>query len=128
MPVIHLTDIAVSALRTPGTYHDENTSAFAIRVGKNRKTWFVIRGRERIRTTIGRYPAMSLADARKEAKKLLLEQPTKSANVTFAVAYEQYKEELTSRKPRTQAEYKRLLDKYFVPQIGKTRLAELTYE
>jgi integrase len=125
----HFTDIAVSALRTPGTYYDESTPAFGIRVGKSRKTWFVIRGRERIRTTIGRYPATSLAQARKEAKKLLLEAPTKNSNVTFTQAYELYKQEqLSTRKPRTQAEYKRLLDKYFVPTLGKKRLADLTYE
>jgi hypothetical protein len=129
MSVIHFTDIAVSALRTPGTYYDETTPAFGIRVGKNRKTGFVIRGRERIRTNIGRYPATSLADARKEAKKLLLEQPTPNATVTFNAAYEKYKtEHLAIRKPRTEAEYKRLLDKYFIPKLGRKRLAELTYE
>ena len=104
MPRIHFTDIAVSALRTPGTYFDETTPAFGLRVGKNRKTWFVIRGRERLRTNIGRYPGTSLADARKEAKKLLLETPKKNANVTFKAAWEFYTtEHLASRKPRTQA-------------------------
>jgi hypothetical protein len=57
-PVKHLTDIVVSRLSTPGTYFDETTPAFAIRVGKNRKTWFVIRGRERERTDIGQYPCI----------------------------------------------------------------------
>jgi integrase len=129
MPVIHFTDIAVSALRTPGTYYDESTPAFGIRVGKNRKTWFVIRGRERLRTDVGRYPVTSLAEARKDAKKLLLERPTKNANIKFSAAYDQYRaEHLATRKPRTQAEYKRLLDKYFVPKFATKRLAELTYE
>ncbi len=78
MPRIHLTDIAVSRLSAPGTYYDETTPAFGLRVGKNRKTWFVIRGRKRLRTTIGRYSehGVSLADARKEAKRLLAEEPT----------------------------------------------------
>ena len=67
MPVTHLTDVVVSRLKTPGTYYDESTPAFAIRVGKNRKTWVVIRGRERERTNIGKYPQLGLADARKEA-------------------------------------------------------------
>jgi len=47
MPSIHLTDLAVSRLKTPGTYYDDATPAFGIRVGKNRKTWFVIRGPQR---------------------------------------------------------------------------------
>jgi hypothetical protein len=60
MPVAHLTDVMVSRLRMPGTYFDETTPAFGIRVGKNRKTWIVIRGTERVRTRIGHYPALSL--------------------------------------------------------------------
>jgi integrase len=129
MPVCHMTDIAVSAFRTPGTYYDECTPAFGIRVGKSRKTWFVIRGRERIRTTIGRYPAVGLADARRQAKKLLLETPNKNANTTFAAAYQLYQEEhLATRRLRTRSEYKRLVDKYFVPALGKKRLSDLTYE
>lgn len=129
MPHVHFTDIAVSALRTAGTYYDETTPAFGLRVGKNRKTWFVVRGRERIRTTIGRYPAVTLAEARKEAKKLLLETPTKHANIKLGGAYEQYKlEHLAGRKPRTQADYQRLFGKYFIPSLGTKRLSELTYE
>jgi hypothetical protein len=38
MPTLHMTDVVVSRLREPGTYYDETTPAFAIRVGKNRKT------------------------------------------------------------------------------------------
>jgi integrase len=128
MPVTHITDIVVSRLKAPGTYFDETTPAFGIRVGKNRKTWIVMRGAKRQRVRIGHYPAMSLADARKEAKKLLTEQPTRSPTIKFAEAYEQYKQWLTTKKPRTQSEYKRLLDKYFVPKIGKKRLVELQYE
>jgi integrase len=128
MPVTHLTDIVVSRLKEPGTYFDETTPAFGIRVGKNRKTWIVMRGQIRQRVRIGHYPAMSLADARKEAKKLLTELPTRNPGIKLAEAYEQYKQALTARKPRTQAEYKRLLDKYFIPKIGKKRLAELQYE
>ncbi len=71
MPVTHLTDIVVSRLQEPGTYFDKTTPAFGIRVGKNRKTWIVIRGRERVRTRIGHYPAVSLAKARKQALVLL---------------------------------------------------------
>jgi hypothetical protein len=70
MPRLHMTDIAVSALRTPGTYYDESTPAFGIRVGKSRKTWFVIRGHQRLRTNIGRYPATSLAKARRDRSNL----------------------------------------------------------
>ena len=125
---IHLTDIVVQRLQKAGTYYDETLPGFGIRVGKNRKTWIVMRGQIRQRVRIGHYPAMSLADARKEARKLLIEKPTRNPAITFETAYDIYKQELTSRKPKTQVEYKRLMAKYFVPRIGKKRLAELLYE
>jgi integrase len=128
MPVTHLTDIVVSRLAKPGEYYDETTPAFAIRVGKNRKTWFVIRGRERERTNIGRYPALSLADARKEAKKLLTEAPAKNSKMTFKEAADAYKEAIKSKKPRTQRDYNRILDKYLLPKLGAKKLADVDYD
>ena len=123
-----MTDVVVSRLKSSGTYFDETTSAFGLRVGKNRKTWFVIRGRERLRTTIGQYPTTSLADARKEARKLLTEEPTKADRITFDAAYELFKEALKSRKERTQYDYKRVLDKYLQPKFGAWKLGEISYE
>ncbi len=125
---VHVTDIVVQRLQRSGTYWDETTPGFGVRVGKNRKTWIIMRGQVRQRVRIGHYPSMSLADARKQAKKLLTEAPTRNPAITFSTAYEDYKNSLTARKPKTQAEYKRLLEKYFTPQIGRKRLAELQYE
>src|SRR5690348_5500625 len=106
MPSTHLTDIVVQRLKNPGTYFDATTPAFGLRVGKNRKTWIVMRGKERLRTRIGHYPAMSLADARKEAKKLLSEAPLDAkARTTFSAAYTTYAVFLESKKPKTKAEY-----------------------
>ena len=68
MPKLHMTDVVVSRLKLSGSYYDATTPAFGLRVGKNRKTWFVVRGRERLRTNVGQYPAISLADARKEVQ------------------------------------------------------------
>ena len=52
MPTLHLTDIAVRQLKSPGVYLDQTLSNFGVRVGKRRKTWIVVRGRERVRTKI----------------------------------------------------------------------------
>jgi integrase len=125
---LHMTDIVVSRLQKPGTYWDETTPAFGIRVGKNRKTWIVMRGQIRQRMRIGHYPAVSLADARKEAKKLLTEAPTRNVAMSFATACEEYKLSIASLRPKTQSEYKRFLDTYFVSRIGRKRLSELQYE
>jgi len=123
----HLTDAFVSRLKTPGTYYDKTTPAFGIRVGKNRKTWIVVRGRDRIRTRIGHYPAVSLADARKEAKKLLTELPGPKTP-TLGEAYAKFKEAIQDLKPRTQRDYKRMIGKYLVPKFERKKLADITYD
>jgi hypothetical protein len=71
MASVHLTDVVVSRLKTPGIYYDTTTPAFGVRVGKHKKVWVITRGRDRQRVSIGQYPEMSLADARKEGKRLL---------------------------------------------------------
>lgn len=92
MPSLHLTDLSVRALKgTAATtyYWDTTTPAFGLRVGKRAKTWTVMRGRARERLTIGRYPDLSLTDARKEAKRLLIEpiaELSKSYRITFEAA------------------------------------------
>jgi integrase len=128
MPRVHLTDVVVQRLKAVGIYYDTKSPAFGIRVGKNRKAWVVTRGVDRQRITLGQYPNMTLAEARKAARTLLAQEPTQKTGRTLAEAYGEYTEALTSRKPRTQAEYKRLIKKYFIPPLGKKRLAELTYE
>ena len=42
------------------------------RCGKRRKTFVVMTGKQRKRSTIGHYPQMSLQDARRRARHLLL--------------------------------------------------------
>jgi integrase len=128
MPVVHLTDIVVSRLKLPGTYFDETTPAFGVRVGKNRKTWIVMRGVQRQRVRVGHYPTLSLADARKEAKKLLTEEPVKHSKMTFQAACDLYKEAIKAKKPRTQRDYKRILDKYLLPKLGLKRLSDIEYD
>jgi integrase len=128
LPRIHLTDVVVSRLKAPGTYYDRTTPAFGLRVGKHRKTWFVIRGRERLRTTIGSYPAVSLAAARKEAKQLLTEAPAKGDRMTFDAAYALFKDHIKRRKPRTQHDYKRVLEKHLQSILCGKKLPDIEYE
>jgi integrase len=125
---LHFTDLAIARLKEPGEYHDDATLGFAIRVGKNRKTWFIIRGRQRVRTNVGQYPDVTLADARKEAKMLLTQTVTKYANIKLSAAYDLYKEVIATKKPRTQRDYKRIIDKYLISNLGSKKLSELVYE
>jgi integrase len=129
MPVAHLTDIVVSRLKKPGTYFDTHLPAFGIRVGKNRKTWIVMRGRSRTRTSIGRYPAVSLAEARKKAMVLLGSAVEAKAKApTFAEALAQfYAVHLPTLKPRTQYAVRRILDRHFAPSLKHKRLDEILH-
>lgn len=128
MPRLHMTDIVVSRLKQPGTYYDQTTPAFGLRAGKNRKTWFVIRGRERLRTNIGQYPSISLADARKRARMLLTEETTRGDRMTFGDAYELFKEAKKSKKPRTRYDYQRVIEKHLRPPLGNKKLSAIAYE
>jgi integrase len=127
MASVHLTDVVVSRLREPGIYYDSTTPAFGVRVGKHRKAWVITKGEDRQRITIGRYPSMSLAEARKEAKKLLADDTPRSTRITFSKAYEEYKAVISSKKPRTQRDYNRMLGKHLAP-LHKKQLPEITYE
>jgi integrase len=127
MPTTHLTDIVVQRLKTPGSYFDDTTPAFGIRVGKHRKTWIVMRGVSRTRIRLGHYPAVSLSDARTAARKILVGEETAPAKLTFEAGYERFKEaHLVHKKPRTQRDYKRIIDKHFLPHLRKTNLAKIT--
>ena len=129
MPVVYLTDVVVSRLNELGTYFDETTPAFGIRVGKNRKTWIVIRGRERVRTRIGRYPAVSLAKARKQALVLLGSPVEPQVEVPkFAEAVQQfYAIHVPTMKPKTQYQIKRVINRYFDRPLQHKRLDEITH-
>ena len=75
-----LTDLSVSSLKPPArgqfTCWDTALRGFGIRVSvAGAKSWVVMAGRSRKLSTLGRYPAMSLKDAR-VAAKLALAQPS----------------------------------------------------
>ncbi|MBV9955272.1 MAG: integrase arm-type DNA-binding domain-containing protein [Pseudolabrys sp.] len=130
MPGEHLTDIVVSRLKAPGTYFDRTTPAFGIRVGKNRKTWIVVRGRERARTRLGHYPDLPLAQARKKALVLLGSPIAREAPAPkFGEALAQfYAVHVPTLKLRTQYQIKRLLDRHFAPSLSSKRLNEITHD
>jgi len=128
MPSIVLTDLTIRSLKAErrADYWDAKTPSFGVRVGKRSKI-FVAKVQNR-RITIGAYPAISLADARRKALALKSENaPVPVATVTFEHAYEKFKEAHCSRKrARTQHDYKRVLEKHFLPHLRATRLSNIT--
>ena len=115
MPRVHMTDVVVSRLKEPGTYFDQTTPAFGLRVGKNRKTFFVIRGRERLRTNVGKYPAVSLADARKEAKRLLTEELDQGRPNDLRCSLGPLQAHAGDEKTATKRDYIRVIEKHLKP-------------
>src|ERR1700733_6941547 len=69
-----LTDVTVRTL-PEGLHLDARIPSFGIRVGKRRRTWIVIKGKNRTKVSLGQYPAMSLADARRRAMAELSKAP-----------------------------------------------------
>lgn len=130
VPNIHLTDISVRSLKpseTSVTYWDDITPSFGIRVGKNAKTWTIMRGRNRERLSIGRYPDLSLAEARAEAKRLLSSAPEpKMISKTFAAAREEYLENNYADSTSLHRHHVTLILRKHFKAIEGEKLAEVT--
>src|SRR5215204_7338171 len=76
MPKLRLTSPAVERLAVPSLgqveYYDTHLPAFGLRVSySGTKAWFVMTrvNRKLTRVTLGRYPVMSLAEAREKARE-----------------------------------------------------------
>lgn len=111
MPKIRLTDLTVQKLKA-GLYFDEKLPAFGIRVGKNRKTWLVTKGRNRTKVSIGHYPSLSLADARKKAQ-IALGSPLEARTApAFPTALDAFLAQ-DRWKPSSRREIERTLRRHF---------------
>jgi integrase len=72
---VHLTDLGLRKLTQPAsgqvTYWDAATPGFGVRLSAKCKSYVVMYGEKRKLKTLGRYPYLALADARKQAKRFL---------------------------------------------------------
>jgi integrase len=131
-----LTDIVLRNLRPPEqgqmTYHDDALRGFGVRVSQGgSKTFIVVHGVNRERTSIGRYPIVSLADARLRAKQLLAERTLgkeRQQRVPFNEALERFIAThcRPKNKPRTATETARLLNKHFLPPFRRMSLSDVS--
>ncbi len=119
----HLTDISLKKLSLPEkgqiTHWDTTTPGFGIRCSSKSKSFVVMYGVKRKLKTLGKYPTLSLADARKEAKRFIVEldqQPASNQlnSITFKQAKENFLADCEGRnKERTVKDYTRLLNRHF---------------
>jgi hypothetical protein len=109
---IHFTDLSIRSLRE-GVYFDDRTPSFGIRVGKNRRTWLVLKGDNRTKVRLGHYPALGLADARRKAL-IALGSPFEPADApTFPEARQEFLAQ-DRWKESSRYEIARNLNRYFL--------------
>jgi integrase len=133
VPKKSLTELTLKSLRTPThgqiTYWDTQLTGFNIRLSPGgAKTFSVVVGPQRRRVTIGRYPLVPLAVARKRAREILLKatlNPHKRPSLSFEEAVRRYLhiKELEVR-PSTFKQYKNIFDVHF--HFGLTLIEDIT--
>ena len=141
-----LTDRGVASLKPkPGeartAFWDAGTAGFGIRVSANSKTWickYFLNGRQ-YRMGLGGYPAVRLAEARKEALAVKArvargENPAAEKQAAknmprpdmFATAADTFIEKYARKRGnKSWRETKRLLDKHVVPVWGRRPIREI---
>jgi integrase len=134
VPKTHLTDLSVKALAPPPSgqvdYWDMSMPGFGLRVSQGgSKTFMVMHGERRKRVKIGRYPQISLANARTEAKLILAEATLHKGivSITFEVALERFLATHCKKnnKASTAKETERLLRRHFLPRLARRQLGDI---
>lgn len=144
MPSLKLTPRGVASLSTDKVqeeFWDELVPGLALRVGRGgTRTWLIryrANGKHR-RLTIGRYPHLSLADAREKARAKLAaaqdgedpaqdRQTRRSKDVTFgALADEVLEAKVETTRETTRRERRRIVDSELVPAWGDRPAASIT--
>jgi len=112
---VRLNEVSIKALPFPEkgqkTYFDDSLPGFCVRVSTRSKSFVVVYGKERRFKTLGRHPELSLAEARKEAKRFFAYLPSKpSSKHTYDEAVEQFlKYTKDHNRPETIRQYKTYL-------------------
>lgn len=115
---MQLTELGIRTLKPPKKgqklYRDTTLAGFGCRVSQGgTKTFVLVRGKERQFITLGRYPIITLAQARAEAKRLLAEFTLgrgRPKSLTYDQAVELFlADKANAKRERTVSGYKRLL-------------------
>ncbi|MEL6465505.1 MAG: tyrosine-type recombinase/integrase [Pseudomonadota bacterium] len=132
MPRTALSDRTLKTLAPPTsgqtTYWDEGLSNFGVRISQGgAKSFVVVYGPNRTRKTLGRYPTISLKQAREKAKELLAE-VTLGIDKQRSISWKQARERFLldcerKNKPNTVAYYRKRLDAHF--RYGARNLADI---
>jgi len=129
-----LTDLSIRVLKAPAkgqaTYLDNGLKGFGVRVSQGgTKSFVLVHGKSRERITIGRYPVISLADARTAARRILAEETLgqhRAKAVRFEDAFDLYVANHCKQHLRlsTAKETERLLRR-LMPKLRHEKLHEI---
>ena len=126
MPRQHLSDMTVRTAEPPAsgsvTFWDSSVRNFGLRITSTGARSFIILIGSGRRQVIGRWPTISLAQARSKAKQIFAER-TLGRYQPRTIAWEAARAEYLSHakaknRPSTYVEYERILNRYF-PFAGK---------
>ena len=131
---MRLTDVSIRSLPAPEKgqriYFDDTIRSFGCRVSQGGTRTFVVQhGFDRQMITIGRYPTVSLAAAREEARRILAERVLRKRRPE-SISWDEAKQRFLSHcekriRPRTVSNYTRVLNRF---SFGGRRLSEITAE
>jgi integrase len=127
-----LTELALRSIAPPAagtiTVWDGATKNFGCRVSAAGTKSFIVLVGSGKRRTIGRYPIISLAEARAEAKRILAEKTlghTFERSIPFDDALRQFLDHCAeTKRPLTTRDYTRLLTNHF--PFARTQLGDIT--
>jgi len=133
---MHLSDRTIAALKAPSggqaEYRDDTLAGFSVRVSKGgTKTFTIVYGSPRKRVTLGRYPIITLAQAREKARKLLPHRMLHGdapPDLTFEDAMTLFLKVHCAEhnRPSTAREIERLLRRHFLPRLGPRALKDIS--
>lgn len=129
MPVITFTDLSLSKLSSENQtrFMCAGLPGFGILVGKRKKTFFVMHGKDRRIQTLGKYPAVSLKDARSKALAIIDGTVGIQGAQNPEARIKEYIRQLDC-SPRYRYEQNRLLRRHLLPKVkdlAKTTKADV---
>lgn len=121
-----LTSVAIDRLPHPEKgsvkYWDTVVPGFGVRVSSRTKSFFLMFGSDRRLTTFGKWPDMTLKDARQEAKRLQVHDAPKKLTERLSAARAAYLKECEAKnRPNTVRMYRQYLH-----ELDKTNLSDIT--
>jgi integrase len=120
MPTITFTDLNIQRLKgdtSYTTYFDKALPSFGVRCGIKSKTFILIRGKDRRRISLGKYPTISLKKARSAALAIIDGTSLVQASQEPLGRMEEYLRQLDA-SDRYKYEQQRLLRRYLLPNVN----------